>query len=310
MKIPLLNDFESKFNDPVWLEIGAAICRENRIECEKLNRAEHGENIVIFIDEEFILKIYTPKKNGYNRERSALELIGRKTHLSISQVIAHGVFEGFQYLITDRLPGRQMRRDEWLTLKRPAQTAVVTQLAYGLKEIHSVEADDLRFDWGEFVEIQLETVMERQRKEGGNPEWLDSLPRYLDTYMPLLSDSPHPVFMHGDVHFGNLRVSDDRDRPMITGLFDFADSLKGFFEYEFVAIGVLMIQGQGDLQRDFFRAYGYAESDINTDLRRRLMLLTILYEYSSLRRYAERLGPGSEKLSLEELEKAIWNFVS
>jgi aminoglycoside phosphotransferase (APT) family kinase protein len=309
MKIPLLNEFESTFNDPIWLEIGAEICHGNLIRFENLTRAEHGENIVIFIDEEFILKVYTPKKNGYNRERIALETVSGKSHLPVSQIVAHGVFEGFQYLISDRLPGRQMRRDEWLKLERPAQTAIVTQLAYGMKEVHSVEADGLRFDWHEFVEIQLETVMERQRSEGGNPEWLDSLPRYLETYMPLLPDSPESVFMHGDVHFGNLRVSDDRERPVITGLFDFADSLEGFFEYEFVAIGVLMIQGQGELQRDFFRAYGYAESDINLNLRRRLMLLTILYEHSSLRRYAERLGPGSEKLTLEELEIAIWNFV-
>jgi hypothetical protein len=71
-----------------------------------------------------------------------------------------------------------------------------------------------------------------------------------------------------------------------------------------------MIQGQGDLQREFFRAYGYAESDINVDLRDRMMLLTILYEHSSLRRYAQRLGPGSEKLTLVDLERAIWNFAT
>jgi hypothetical protein len=40
-----------------------------------------------------------------------------------------------------------------------------------------------------------------------------------------------------------------------------------------------------------------------------MILLTILYEHSSLRRYAERLGPGSEKLTLDELERAIWSFV-
>ena len=309
MKIPLLNEFERTFNDPIWLEIAGEICRGNLIRFKNLTRAEHGENIAIFIDQEFILKIYTPKKNGYTRERSALELIDGKTHLPVSQMIASGEFEGFQYLITDRLPGRSMRRDEWLKLKRSAQTAIVTQLAYGLKEIHAVDADDLHFDWDEFVRIQVATVIDRQREEGGNPEWLRSLPGYLEIYMPLLPDSPEWVFMHGDVHFGNLRVSDDNERPVITGLFDFADSLKGFFEYEFVAIGVLMIQGQGELQRDFFRAYGYAESDINIDLRRRMMLLTILYEHSSLRRYAERLGPGSEKLTLDELERAIWNFV-
>ena len=309
MKVPLLNEFESTFRDPIWLEIGAEICRGNLIRFKTLKRAGHGENIVIFVDEELILKIYTPKKNGYNRERSALEFVDGQKHLPVSQIVASGVIEGFQFMITDRLPGRQMRRDKWLQLERPAQTAIVTQLACGLKEIHSVEADGLRFDWSEFVEIQLETVMERQRHEGGNPEWLRSLPSYLETYIPLIPNSPASVFMHGDVHFGNLRFSEDRDRPVITGLFDFADSLKGFFEYEFVAVGVLMLQGQGDLQREFFRAYGYAESDINIDLRRRMMLLTILYEHSSLRRYAERLGPGSEKLTLDELERAIWNFV-
>jgi aminoglycoside phosphotransferase (APT) family kinase protein len=309
MKIPLLNEFEITFNDPVWLEIGAEICRRNLIRFKKLSRAEHGENIVIFVDEEFILKIYTPKKNGYNRERSALEFVRGKTLLPTSKIIACGVFDDFQYLVTDRLPGGQMRRDEWLKLFKPAQTAIVTQMAHGLKEIHVVNAADQRFSWKEFVEIQLRTVMERQRNEGGNPEWLQSLPGYLETYMPLLPDSPDSVFMHGDVHFGNLRFSEDTERPVITGLFDFADSLTGFFEYEFVAIGVLMIQGQGDLQREFFQAYGYAESEINIDLRRRMMLLTIIYEHSSLRRYAERLGPGAQSLTLDELERAIWNFL-
>ena len=47
-----------------------------------------------------------------------------------------------------------------------------------------------------------------------------------------------------------------------------------------------MIQGQGELQREFFRAYGYAESEINEELRKRQMLLAMFYECSDLRRYA------------------------
>jgi len=202
-----------------------------------------------------------------------------------------------------------MTRTEWLKLSAPAQIGLLTQLAYGLKELHSYDASDIHFDWHEFIEIQVNSVIERQRAEGGNPEWTESLPKYLETYLPLLPKQPPSVFMHGDVHFGNLRVTEYRERPVISGLFDFADSLSGFYEYEFVAIGVLMIQGQGELQTEFFRVYGYKDSEINVELRRRLMLLTILYEHSSLRRYADRLGPGSEKLTLEELERAIWNFV-
>ena len=42
---------------------------------------------------------------------------------------------------------------------------------------------------------------------------------------------------------------------------------------------------------------------------RRLMMLTMLYETSDLRRYAQRLRPDAVDLNLDELEKAIWRFV-
>ena len=116
------------------------------------------------------------------------------------------------------------------------------------------------------------------------------------------------VLLHGDVHFGNLLVVDEGGRLKISGLFDLADSLRGSHEYDFLAPGVLMFQGQGDLQREFFRHYGYPDTDINEEMRRRMMMLTILYEFSSLRRYAERLSPEAVNLSLNELERAIWCF--
>jgi aminoglycoside phosphotransferase (APT) family kinase protein len=202
-----------------------------------------------------------------------------------------------------------MSRPEWLSLSHGAQIAILTQLAIGLKELHSHQPAGIHFDWYEFIEIQVESVIDRQREAGGNPEWLESIPKYLDEHMHLLPKHPPDVFMHGDVHFGNLLFTDDAERPVVSGLFDFADSLKGCYEYEFVAIGVLMMQGQGDLQQEFFRAYGYRDADIDIGLRRRMMLLTVLYEHSSLKRYAARLGPGAENLTLDELERAIWNFI-
>src|SRR5207237_5976500 len=126
--------------------------------------------------------------------RLALEFSSGKTPLPISQIIATGEIEGFEYLITDRLPGRQMLRPEWLGLSGPAQIGLLTQLAYGLKELHSHDAGGIHFDWNEFVEIQVESVMDRQRAAGGNPEWSESLPKYLETYLPLLPDRPSSVF--------------------------------------------------------------------------------------------------------------------
>jgi len=92
------------------------------------------------------------------------------------------------------------------------------------------------------------------------------------------------------------------------GLIDFADSLCGSKEYEFVAPGVLTVQGDGELQRALLLAYGCAETQLALDLRARLMLLTILSECSDLRKYALRLAPDATKLTLDELERALRTF--
>jgi hygromycin-B 7''-O-kinase len=299
MEIPTHAEFEHRFHDNVWRDIAFAICSENKIAHSTLARAEHGENIVFFIDDALILKIYRPDKLGFQRERLGLEFIQQKTSIPVPQIVATGKFSGFNYLIINRLAGRLMRRDEWLKVEKSQQIRMLEQLARGLTELHSLDAARLPFNWESFLADQLETVIERQRKAGGNPEWLTTLPKYLDKHLQLLPRKlSSPTFMHGDVHFGNLRVAESGSRPHFTGMFDLADSLTGFHEYEFVAIGVLMIQGQGELQREFFRAYGYSDFEMNEEMRLRLMLLTILYEHSSLRRYAERLGACSEKLTL------------
>jgi Ser/Thr protein kinase RdoA (MazF antagonist) len=197
----------------------------------------------------------------------------------------------------------------WLGLELRQQIEVVSELSVGLKELHSHDARAIDFDWRNFIGRQAASIVERQKAHGGNPEWIERLPAYLAESLPLLPPDAENVFLHGDVHFGNLRLLETGGKWRISGLFDFADSLKGFYEYDFLAVGLLMIQGQGELQREFFRAYGCAENEINETLRRRLMLLTILYETADLRRYAARLKPEAVNLTLDELERAIWNFI-
>ena len=92
-------------------------------------------------------------------------------------------------------------------------------------------------------------------------------------------------------------------------MFDLADSRRGYFEYDLLAIGVLILQGEKELQREFLLAYGYSEHELDEAMRRRLMMLTMLYETSDLRRYAQRLRPDAVELGLDELERAIWSFV-
>lgn len=55
---------------------------------------------------------------------------------------------------------------------------------------------------------------------------------------------------------------------------------------------------------------GYTETQLDLNLRARLMLLTILYECSDLRKYALHLTPEAVDLTLDELEAAIRTFAA
>ncbi len=308
MKSPLIStaeDFERRFGDEFWLYAAETICKKHSLSFQRLTRAVQSEHIIVLADDSFVIKIFSPFRGGFQRERDSLRFARAKTSLPLPEILHEGEIGGFDYLVMTQLHGRQMTRDHWLRLKPREQKAIVTELAIGLRELHSHDAGAIDFDWNGFIENQAATVIERQKAKGATAKWLEHLPSYLEENLPLLPKDLAPVFLHGDVHFGNLRFNEEN---RISGLFDFADSLKGFHEYEFAAICVLMIQGQGEIQREFFRAYGYKESEINETLRRRLMLLTILYECSDLRKYALRLDPKAVNYTLDELERGIFNF--
>ncbi|HVE55919.1 MAG TPA: aminoglycoside phosphotransferase family protein [Pyrinomonadaceae bacterium] len=306
MKLPKTEDFKANFLSDLWIEAAQAVCRKHNISFNNLQRNEQGESVVFMVDDKFVIKIYVPTKNLLEREKNALELA--RTSLKTPEVTAFGEIEGYKYLVTTQLKGDLMTREIWLKLPKNEQVSILAQLAEGLKELHASDTEAVNFDWLKFIERQAATCFERQKKCQVNDRVLAQIPAYLDENLKLLPVDFETVFLHGDVHFGNLRLLKNNGKWEISGLFDFADSLKGFQEYDFLAVGLLMIQGQGDLQREFFRAYGYAENEINEELRKRLMILTMFYEWSDLRRYAIRLRPEAVDYSLIELEQAIWNF--
>ena len=202
-------------------------------------------------------------------------------------------------------------REAWAEIELRERVEIVSHLGVVLNGLHNHAAHlspALNRDWHGFVERQARMCVERQRACGANPEWLESLPAYVAERLELLPAEDAPVLLHGDVHPGNLLLAQENGRWKITGLFDFGDSLCGFHEYDFVAPGVLMVQGNRELQRAFLLAYGYKESQLDMSLRARLMLLTILYECSNLRKYALRLMPEALNFTLNELEAAIWTF--
>lgn len=311
LKFPIIKckeEFDEHFQSRIWLDAAKQICRRHKISFAELKRSEGGEHIVFLLDDSLVLKIYRPFRKCFDREKKALEFVDGKINFKIPEIVQTGEIGGFNYTLMKQLAGMAMTRAVWLTLPKNEQLEFVSELAIGLKTIHSLDAESFDCDWSEFIEDRANTFIERQIAHGVNSQIIESLPAFLETNLKLLPKNSPTVFLHGDVHFGNLRLQKSGGNWQISGLFDFADSRRGFHEYDFLAVGILMIQGQAEVQREFFRSYGYAENRLDETFRRRMMMLTMLYETSDLRRYALRLAPEAVDFSLEELEKAIWSF--
>ena len=311
MKFPIITketDFTAHFQSEIWTEAAKQICQKHKISFNQLKRATSSDHIVFLIDDSFVLKIYRPFRNCFAREKKALEFVSGKINLKTPEIIEIGKFENFDYLIQTQISGEPITREMWLKLSEKEQKRFIAKLAVQLKEIHELNPDSFQCDWAEFVADRTETFIERQIAHGVNASVLNSLPKFLETNLSLVPTAP-TVFMHSDIHFGNLRILPSINGWKISGLFDFADSRRGFYEYDFLAVGVLMIQGQREIQREFFKSYGYAENSLDETMRRRMMMLTMLYESADLRRYALRLKPEAVDFTLEELERGIWSFV-
>lgn len=313
LKLPAIIDaagYSLHFNDGVWHRAAAAICARHNLSYESLRRSPRGENIIFLVDRRLVIKIFAPFRDNYSREAAALEYVRGKLGLETPELVRAGELDGWPYLVMTQLPGRASR-EVWAGVPSRDRLEIVSRLGAAMRELHAHAAPlgtVLDRDWHGFVGRQARDAVERQRACGANPEWLESLPAYVAERLELLPSNQGQVFLHGDIHAGNVLLAQVRGRWQIKGLIDFGDSLCGFHEYEFVAPGVLMAQGDAGLQRAMLLAYGYEESQLDQSLRARLMLLTVLYECSDLRKYALRLAPEAVSLTLSELESAIWKF--
>lgn len=312
-ELPVISDpanYRLHFHDHVWQQAAATICTRHRISYERLRRSSQGENIIFFVDEHSVIKIFAPFRENYLRETAALDFAQGKLSIKTPDLMHTGDVDGWSYLVMRQLAG-QASREVWASVGRRDRFEIVSRLGIAMSELHSDAAPlqtALDRDWRAFIERQAQMSVVRQRSCGANPEWLASLPAYIDARLALLPKDHEPVFLHGDIHAGNLLLVKEGGHWQIGGLIDFGDSLCGFNEYEFVAPGVLMVQGDGELQKALLLAYGYTTAELDDELRARLMLLTVLYECSDLRKYALRLVPEAIHLTLDELERAIWTF--
>ncbi|MBL8181733.1 MAG: aminoglycoside phosphotransferase family protein [Blastocatellia bacterium] len=302
-------DFDVNYQHPDWRIIAQEMCANSDIAVRDLVRGGGTDHVVFFLNDDLVLKIYRLERNGFERERTALDLFSEiETDVETPQIVFLGELAGLNYIIMTRVAGTELTRTDYLRLPLREQREIAAQLGHVIRQLHRVESGSDTREWRDFVADQASTFLTRQIGQGVSQKVLLQIPECLESNLRFVPSEP-TVFLHGDIHFGNLRFEISKGKHNLSGLFDMADSRVAHPEYDLLAIGVLIFQGQRELQREFLLAYGYNASELNEEMRRRLMILTMLYETADLRRYAERLGPHAADLDLYELERAIWAFV-
>jgi hypothetical protein len=75
LKLPAVSnaaDYHLHFGDDVWLQAAAAICARHSLPHTSIRRSPQGENIIFFVGETLVIKIFAPFRENYPRETTAL----------------------------------------------------------------------------------------------------------------------------------------------------------------------------------------------------------------------------------------------
>mgnify|MGYP003461392907 CR=1 FL=1 len=132
---------------------------------------------------------------------------------------------------------------------------------------------------------------------------LDELLRDAERLIPL--DRP-PVILTGEYIPENFLLSRDSAGWGLSGLIDFGDVMTGWCEYDLLGPSGFMTAGVPRRVRSLFEGYGYSSADINPDLKRRLMALTLLHRFSDPARQICIEGWQQRASDLFELQDLLW----
>lgn len=242
-----------------------------------------GSLPVYAVGDDLVLKLYPPVYLAESTtERTVLEALHGT--LPTPAVKDADERDGWGRLLMERLPGATLA-EAWPALS----TEDRHQLARELGELLAALAPA---DWADFVAAQRAKVVEHHRKTGLDEAWIARIPAFLDT---VDLGTPPVVPLHTEFMREHVMVAEGR----ITGVFDFEPAMRGAAEYDFVAVGLFVSKGDGDLLRRFLDGYGRPIDP------RRCLAYALLHVYSNFPWYFDVL-PAPPEPTLDALATAWW----
>jgi hygromycin-B 7''-O-kinase len=270
-----------------------ALCDRLGLRGVDVVRFADGSLPVYAVGEQLVLKLYPPVfQDSYQVERCVLQAIDRRLPIPTPGVEHTGQFEGWDYILMERLHGQPLTT-AWPRASAAQRQRLAAQLGEALAALHAITTPELDAlgppDWDQFLTQQRAGCVDRQRDCGLPSAWLDQIPAFLNSVA--LDPIARPVLLHTEVMREHLLMTPDPDGWSLSGLFDFEAAMCGATEYEFAAVGLFVSCGDARFLRRLLLAYGYRHHQLDDALPRQLLAYALLHRYSNLPWWLERLPP-------------------
>jgi hygromycin-B 7''-O-kinase len=296
--------------DPAqWLPVARDIARSHGLACAAPHAFATGTNVVMALDEKLILKIFPPfLRSKFVSERGSLAQLRGQLRIAIPETVVEGERDGWPYLIFTRLPG-VLGSEVWPTLSEGEKERVLVEIGQTIAEVQRVPLGDLANiepRWDRFLSAQIAGCRARHERLGLPRKFLDGLDELLRDAERLSPLDQPPVILTGEYIPENFLLSRDSAGWRMSGLIDFGDVMTGWCEYDLLGPSGFMTAGMPRRVRSLFEGYGYSSADINPDLKRRLMALTLLHRFSDPVRQICIDGWQQKAADLHQLQDLLW----
>ena len=292
-----------------WLPIARDIAHGHGLACAAPHVFATGTNLVLALDEKLILKIFPPFLRGqFESERSTLALLHGQLSTPIPEIVAEGERDGWPYLVITRLSG-VLGADAWPSLSEQDKERLLGEIGETIAQVQHVPAGPLsRIEpqWDVFVRGQIEGCHARHARFGLPQKFLDGLDEFLRGAAELVALDRPPVILTGEYIPENFLLTRVGEGWRLSGLIDFGDVMTGRGEYDLLGPGMLMAGGVPRRVRSLFAGYGYAASDVTSDLKRRLLALMLLHRFGNPTMQISIEGWPQKAADLHELQELLW----
>lgn len=272
-------------------------------------------HVAALVGERYLVKLHYEDwfgEDSFQTEREAYRMLSDHD-LPVPELLAEGALydEGWRwpFLVLTAMGGTSLR-DVGDAATRGDLERTSTWLGGAFRSLHGVPIrDGERISRDVYIDM-IQTRMSRARRD--HDQWgslrrplVEQIRDYLWKASDLIDpEREKPVFLHGDLHTGNVFVEGEPGALDPRGLVDFNDAYEGDPHYDLVAVHLKTFGGDKTLLRAFLEAYGWGE--LGRKWTRRMMALTLAHDYDMFQPVADRIPAGVA--SLDDLAKLLWDL--